>query len=325
MEKRRHITHGFGFHKKKGMKFNAVLNALLTTVYTSNVITVKGVPIASAISIAGGTYSKNGGGYTASAGTVSPGDTVSVRGTSSGADSTLVTVTLTIATLTLLFKVTTGDHVPNAFSFVDINPGLLSTIYTSNTIVVTGTTIPSVISISGAGATYNINGGAFTASAGTVNPSDNVQVKNTSSASDTTVVNSALTIGGVSDTFTITTGDHVPTAFSFVDQTNVALSTAIISAPITVAGITIPSVISISGGGGDYRINGGSFTASAGTVNNGDTVEARVTSSGAPSTGVSTTVTIGGISDTFTATTTGGGGGTTGTSMGLLLALTYPT
>lgn len=100
--------------------------------------------------------------------------------------------------------------------------------------------------------------------------------------------------------------DTTPDAFTFTDQTGVAVSTTITSAAITVAGINAAASISVSNG--TYDINSsGSFTASSGTVNNGDTVRARHTSSGSNSTAVDTIVTIGGVSDTFTSTTVSSG------------------
>jgi hypothetical protein len=104
--------------------------------------------------------------------------------------------------------------------------------------------------------------------------------------------------------------DTTPNSFSFTDQSGVSLSSAIISAPITVAGINAAAVISVSGG--TYDVNGsGSFTSSSGTVNNGDTVRARHTSSASNSTATNTVVTIGGVSDTFTSTTMSSGSGLT--------------
>src|SRR5690606_18977031 len=88
--------------------------------------------------------------------------------------------------------------------------------------------------------------------------------------------------------------DTTPDAFSFTDQTDVATSATITSAAITVAGINAPATITVSGG--TYDINSsGSFTSSSGTVNNGDTVRARHTSSGSNSTATNTVVTIGGV------------------------------
>ena len=108
----------------------------------------------------------------------------------------------------------------------------------------------------------------------------------------------------------ISSVDTTPNAFTFTDQTDVSVSSTIASAAITVAGINAPATISVTGG--TYDINSsGSFTSSSGTVNNGDTVRARHTSSGSNSTAVNTVVTIGGVSDTFTSTTVASGSGTT--------------
>jgi hypothetical protein len=98
--------------------------------------------------------------------------------------------------------------------------------------------------------------------------------------------------------------DTVPDQFTFTDQSGVALSSTITSAPITVTGIDAAAAITVTGG--EYDINGsGTFVSTAGTVNNGDTVRARHTSSASYLTATDTTVTIGGVSDTFTSTTEG--------------------
>ena len=95
--------------------------------------------------------------------------------------------------------------------------------------------------------------------------------------------------------------DTTPNAFTFTDQTGVALSSTITSAAITVSGINSSATITSSGG--TFDINSSGTFVSSGTVNNGDTVRARVTSSSSNSTAVNCVVTIGGVSDTFTATT----------------------
>lgn len=196
-----------------------------------------------------------------------------------------------------------ADTTPNAFTFLDQTGVAVSSPITSAAIVVTGINAAAAISITGG--TYSINGGSFTSSPGTVVNNDSVVVRHTSSGSQSTAVNTVLTIGGVSDTFTSTTAgpDTTPDAFTFTPQTGVAVSTLINSNSITVAGITAAAAITVSGG--FYRINGGSWVATSGTVNNGDTVECRVTSSAVNSTAKSATVTIGGVSSTFTVTTVG--------------------
>lgn len=95
--------------------------------------------------------------------------------------------------------------------------------------------------------------------------------------------------------------DVTPDAFSFIDVTGVARSTTITSLAITVSGIN--ALVPISVTGGTYSANGGPFTASAGFVSNGDTVRAQHTSRADYLATTNTTVTIGGLSGTFTSTT----------------------
>ncbi|HHS83551.1 MAG TPA: hypothetical protein ENK38_01300 [Gammaproteobacteria bacterium] len=202
-----------------------------------------------------------------------------------------------------------GDSTPDAFPFTSQTDVAVSTTITSAAVTITGINTGSPITV-GAGATYDINAsGNFVSTPGTVYVNDTVRVRHVSSSLNSTSVVSSVTIGGVTETFTSTTvappADTVPDAFPFTAQTDVALSTLIVSAAVTISGITAASQISVANG--EYDINGsGVFTATAGTVNNGDTVRARHTSSAAFSTGVTTTVTIGGISEAFTSTTTNG-------------------
>jgi len=95
------------------------------------------------------------------------------------------------------------DTTPNPFSFTDVAGAALSTLYTSNTLIITGIDAPAPISITGG--TYTLNNGAPTSAPGTVVANDSVTVKITSAATNSTSANAVLTIGGVSDTFTVTT------------------------------------------------------------------------------------------------------------------------
>lgn len=103
-----------------------------------------------------------------------------------------------------------------------------------------------------------------------------------------------------SDSFTITVSaapDTTPDQFTFSDQTGVALSTVIESAPIVVSGINTAASISVAGGEYAISTDGGSswsaYTSTAGTVNNGNWVKVRHTSSASNSTAINTTLTIG--------------------------------
>jgi hypothetical protein len=96
-----------------------------------------------------------------------------------------------------------------------------------------------------------------------------------------------------------------PDTFNFTAQTGMPLSTTIASNPITITGINSAAAISIAGG--EYQINGGSWTSLGGTVNNGDTVIVHQISSGSYSTMTTSILTIGGVSGAFNVTTAASG------------------
>ncbi|MDZ7593853.1 MAG: Ig-like domain-containing protein, partial [Thiobacillus sp.] len=185
--------------------FTAQTGAALSSVATSNTITVAGINSAANISIAGGTYKINSGSYTSSAGTVNNGDTVTVQQTSSGSFSTLTTATLTIGGVAGAFDVTTlaQDTTPDTFTFTAQTGAALSSVATSDTITVAG--INSAANISIAGGIYSINGGAYVSAPGTVNNGQTVTVRQTASASYSTLTTATLTIGGIAGAFDVTT------------------------------------------------------------------------------------------------------------------------
>ena len=202
------------------------------------------------------------------------------------------------------------DTVPEPFTFTDQTNVGLSTVTESNEIIVDGINAAAAISI--AGGEYQIEGGSWTSSSGTVTNGQTVKVRHTSSGSNATAVNSVLTIGGVSDTFTSTTlsaVDETPNQFTFTDVTGVALSTLQTSNTITVAGLGSGVSVAVSVTGGEYSKNGGGYTSAAGTAQNSDTFAVRHSSSASNSTGTNTILTIGGVTDTYTSVTLAGVGG----------------
>ncbi len=288
--------------------FTDVTDRTINTLQTSNTITIAGINASTAVSVSGGTYSKNGGSYVSSAGTCVDGDTFAVRHTSSGSYNTAVNTTLTVGGVTDTFTSTTGaapDGTPDAFTFTDDLSGVpLSSTRTSNTITIAGINTSVVVSVSGG--TYSKNGAGYTGSSGSAVNGDTFAVRHTSSASYSTDVNTTLTVGGVSDTFTTRTepapNDGTPDQFIFSDQTGVARSdTTVTSNTITITDINISVSVSVSGG--TYSKNGAGYTSSNGTALNGDTFAVRHTSSSAYNTATNTTLNVGGVSDVFTSTT----------------------
>jgi sugar lactone lactonase YvrE len=95
--------------------------------------------------------------------------------------------------------------------------------------------------------------------------------------------------------------DTAPDAFSFASKTRVAAATQIESEPVTVSGINIPAHLSITGG--EYSIDGKTYRSTPGTIKVNQKIRVRVLSSSESSGEVTATLTIGGVSGTFTVRT----------------------
>ncbi len=97
--------------------------------------------------------------------------------------------------------------------------------------------------------------------------------------------------------------DTTPDAFSFTPRDGVALGEQVVSDAMTVSGINAAAPIEVTGG--EYSVDGGAFTDSAGTVESGQSVILRLTADTKVDTSTEATLTIGGVSATFTVTTVG--------------------
>ncbi len=102
--------------------------------------------------------------------------------------------------------------------------------------------------------------------------------------------------------------DNIPNQFTFADIPNQPTSTVVTSSPITISGLSASLSITLNATGGTIDKNGSGSFASSQSVQNGDTVRARVTTSPSNATPVDCVVTAvpSGITDTFTATTVTG-------------------
>lgn len=287
----------------------------LNSTQTSDAVSISGLVGPAPILVVGGQYAVGcaDGAYTTEPGTVETGDTVCVRHVSSNAFSTGVDTTLEINGISDVFSTTTvsRDITPDAFVFTDLNNVPSSTLQTSNAISVNGINAPSPISV--VGGTYSVNGLPFTATPGTLMNADLVRVQHVASAGGAASTNTTLTIGadgvlaGVTDTFTSTTAttapDTTPDPFSFAPANDVEISTVQTSSAITVSGINQPALLSISGG--TVSINGAAFFRPKGkpTVKAGDVVRVQHTSSATYGTTVVTTLTLGGVTASFSSRT----------------------
>lgn len=110
-----------------------------------------------------------------------------------------------------------------------------------------------------------------------------------------------------SDTLSATILDVTPAAFDLGAITDADTSTSYESNEITVSGLSASASVPVTITGGEYQKNGAAWTSAAGTARNGDDFEVRGTSSALGATAANVTLSIGGVSDTFTITTAGSG------------------
>lgn len=103
-------------------------------------------------------------------------------------------------------------------------------------------------------------------------------------------------------------GDSEPDAFTLFDRLGDSTSTIVTTDPVTVSGIDLPVEIAIAGCTAPlcwYAINDGGWVTLPGVVEDEDVVYVRQMTADAEATTTDLELTIGGISDTFSATTSG--------------------
>ena len=201
------------------------------------------------------------------------------------------------------------DQTPNSVSviFTPVTNAALNTLYTSNVVTISGLSsgANAPLSISGGGQ-YSLNGANYTSANTVVNNGDTLSVQITTGSSYSTRYGASLQFGnpGASSNsfFGVTTRqpDTTPDAFAFTAVTNAAFNTDIASNTVTVNGVEVPVTVKVTGG--TVSINGGPLVTT-GTVSNGGTVVAHVTSSSSANTRVIASVVIGTVGSNFLVTT----------------------
>lgn len=176
----------------------------LSTVVTSNTVTLSGIESALNVTISGGTYSKNGGAYTSAATTAVNGDTFNVRHTSAAAVSSIVNTTLTVGSYSEVFSSTTAgaDTTPGAFTFTAAS-AMPSQFGASNTITITGINVATPVTAT-AGCEMNVNFLGYSAVGGTIQNLQPLSVRARAPAVGGQSVTHTVTVGTVSTTFTVT-------------------------------------------------------------------------------------------------------------------------
>ncbi len=252
----------------EAFSFTAQTDVALSSVIESNEITVSGINTAAAISIAGGEYSIGGADFVSTEGTVSSGDTVVVRLTSSSEYVTQTEATLTIGTESAAFQVTTvADTTPDAFTFNAQEEVAPNTQVESNSVTISGLGISTAISITGG--EYSVDGGDFTNNSGNIENGQSVVVRQTASAEVETVTSAVLTIGDVDGSFDVTTEGR----YNFEGFTGAALNARLQTHIVQINGIGDQTPISVENG--EYQLDRGVWTNQAGFINDGQEVRVR--------------------------------------------------
>lgn len=212
----------------------------------------------------------------------------------------------------------TPDTSPDQFIFTDVYDQSLSTLIESNVIVVTGVTAGQDIPVTITGGEYAVSTdggasyGAWTTTGTNVQRNYRIKVRHTTSGIASTVTSTTLTVGDKSDTFNSTTSaatDTTPDDFSFFDLIGQELSTQVESNAVQVLGMTSGVDVAVSITGGEYAISTdggntyGTFRSTAGTIQSGNYIKLKLTTSASNATRTDAVLTVGTYSVTWSATT----------------------
>ena len=286
----------------------AITGANPNSLISSSPVTISGIETATPVTVSGDgapEFSLNGGSTWATSGNVFSGVSIIVRLTSGGFLEERI-ATLTVGGVQGFFQVTSRaqDVTPDGFAFADrlASPGAT---VASDPATVSGFEGSVAISVSGSGSpSYRIDGGEWTTEPGTVTVGRQVQIRLTAAETESTSRSATLTVGATSASFTVLTQDLTPNAFSFAPVTGAEIATLTTSADVTVSGVTGSVPVSVSGViGAEYQIDGGAWTSTNGSVEAGQAVRVRLTSSGSFGTESVATLTIGTVSAPFSVTT----------------------
>jgi alpha-tubulin suppressor-like RCC1 family protein len=184
--------------------FAALTGVALNSTFTSNMITLSGIKVATPISISNGSYSVNGGAFTSVAGNVNNGAAVSVLVNSAGTLLTASSAVLNIGGVSGSFTVTThAANVPDPFSFTAVKNAAKASVITSNSVFLNG--FSGTLPISVSGGTYSIDGQPYSTVSGTVSSGSSVTLRQASSSQPRSQTSATLSVGLNVARFDVTT------------------------------------------------------------------------------------------------------------------------
>lgn len=191
--------------------FTDLTNQALNTQITSDSPAIFGIgpgPIPVSVTGAGTPEISVNGGAWVTSGTITNGQTLTVRLTSANTSATLRSATITVGTVSDQWDVTTTtqDDTPAAYNFSDTTGQALNTVVTTNSLTITDIgPAPVAVSITGAGSPQiNINGGGWV-TGGNISNGQILQLRLTSANAYSTLRSATVTVGTVSDQWDVTT------------------------------------------------------------------------------------------------------------------------
>lgn len=265
------------------IEFTSIDKVARETQILSDKITLSGFTEPLPISITGGEYKieNRSNSFTHRSGSISAGDSLQVRLTSSSDFDTAKSATITIGNSSATFTVITGqqDLLPaNSFQMKDrsdVDPG--SRITMLDQVLVSGINDSATINIENG--LYQINDQAETSEQGEVTAGDRISVFVDASmvyGGDKSV---KLVIGGREESATVSTrlANIVPDDFSFDSVDSADVDSFVTSNMVVMEGLEIASPIAI--GNGEYSIDGAPFTSEFGYIYNGQSLRVRLKTS----------------------------------------------
>ncbi|MEM9675472.1 MAG: hypothetical protein AAF992_22965 [Bacteroidota bacterium] len=190
-------------YQPDAFSFSSRTDVAVDSLYTSDTITVSGVPYPTPATVTNGTLIKNGEIVTTDTVWVKDGDQLSLQTRSSNEYKTNSTATISINGISASFIITTDDYKPDTFSFRTIQNAQPEQPYSSDTIALKGLLYPTPISVEGG--TLFVNGEEIESIERLINEGDQIHVEVLASADYATTSQAFLTIGSATFEFNATT------------------------------------------------------------------------------------------------------------------------
>jgi len=298
-----------------GLAAPAAFSFVPTTAFTllgtvSEPVTISGLVSPGRVQISGGMFSVNGAPFTGTTGVVRNGDTLRLLVTAGPLIGDVRTATVTVGSYSTSWSVTTQapvDTLVDQLKFPDVRSAPINSEVVSPPIPVSGVNVVVPISIN-APYSYSLNGGPYTGDQGVATPGDILRVRVLTGPEYGRTYSVDITIGGGTINWPVRTASSParPSRFTLAPASTysgalVLPGTVQFTQPVVVSNSTGPTAVSVTNG--LYSINGGAFTAAAGTVNEGDSIVVRFVMPTTYSASAAVTLRLGNVSSTLTLST----------------------